>query len=734
MNLKQDGNGSVTVTMIVNGHGRPGEPRPFHAVLPPELWMHLAVVACGSRVEETLVMLKSAVLFSHRKIQFHIFTEDSLKPEFDKQLRQWPDSYTKKFEHRIYPITFSVGNSQEWKRLFKPCAAQRLFLPVILKDVDSLLYVDTDVLFLRPVDDIWKLLGQFNSTQLAAMAPEHEVPKIGWYSRFARHPFYGPAGVNSGVMLMNLTRIRSTQFKNSMIPTGLAWENMLYPLYQKYKNAITWGDQDLLNIIFYFNPECLYVFPCQWNYRPDHCMYGSNCKEAEREGVSVLHGNRGVYHDDKQPSFRALYEAIRDMGLKRHFSIRKITIPKLKDFEKRGKKEVCPVLDQFLCHVAKTGETMIQWSQFKGYFIFKLEKVMDDFRTSAPEPRGPPNPNVEYIPFDEMKERILKIVTGFNGIPFTIQRLCELLTDPRRNYTGTDKFLRGVEKNVMVVSCVYPSSEKNNSNSLNRMNGVMFPGNSPSYTDRSNINGPGTPRPLNRPKVSLSAPLTTNGLPESTESKESNLQQNEEKNHSDSPTSESEVSSMSPIKNKYPDEDAVESEGHEVKRLRFDKEGEVRETASQTTSSEISSVMVEETEALSSSQDKDKENSCTRQHCTEEDEEEDEEEEEESYMTSRDMIPERKNQEKESDDALTVNEETSEENNQMEESDLSQAEKDLHSEGSENTGPVSSGSDCHETEELIGSNSSKTGDSLSESSMENEEEASEVTDEPMEQD
>lgn len=159
-------------------------------------------------------MLKSAVLFSHRKIQFHIFTEDSLKPEFDKQLRQWPDSYTKKFEHRIYPITFSVGNPQEWKKLFKPCAAQRLFLPVILKDVDSLLYVDTDVLFLRPVDDIWKLLRQFNATQLAAMAPEHEIPKIGWYSRFARHPFYGSAGVNSGVMLMNLTRIRNAQFKN----------------------------------------------------------------------------------------------------------------------------------------------------------------------------------------------------------------------------------------------------------------------------------------------------------------------------------------------------------------------------------------------------------------------------------------------------------------------------------------------------------------------------------------
>ncbi|ELK38655.1 Serine/threonine-protein phosphatase 4 regulatory subunit 2 [Myotis davidii] len=404
------------------------------------------------------------------------------------------------------------------------------------------------------------------------------------------------------------------------------------------------------------------------------------------------------------------------------------------DFEKRGKKEVCPVLDQFLCHVAKTGETMIQWSQFKGYFTFKLEKVMDDFRTSAPEPRGPPNPNVEYIPFDEMKERILKIVTGFNGIPFTIQRLCELLTDPRRNYTGTDKFLRGVEKNVMVVSCVYPSSEKNNSNSLNRMNGVMFPGNSPTYTERANINGPGTPRPLNRPKVSMSVPMTTNGLPESTDDKDSNLQQTEDKSHSHSPTPGSESSSVSPMKNKHPVEDAVDAEGHEVKRLRFDRESEVRETASQTSSSEISSVLVEETDASSSSQDKDKESACSRQHCTEEeDEEEEEEEEEESFMTSREMIPERKNQEKESD-ALTVNEETSEENNQMEESGLTQAGKDFHSEDSENTGPGSGGSDCHETEELAEPSSNETGEVLSESSMENDDAATEVTEEPMEQD
>ena len=88
-------------------------------------------------------------------------------------------------------------------------------MPWIMKEVDSLLYVDTDILFLRPVDDIWSLLKKFNSTQIAAMAPEHEEPRIGWYNRFARHPYYGKTGVNSGVMLMNMTRMRRKYFKVS---------------------------------------------------------------------------------------------------------------------------------------------------------------------------------------------------------------------------------------------------------------------------------------------------------------------------------------------------------------------------------------------------------------------------------------------------------------------------------------------------------------------------------------
>ncbi|KAG7221577.1 hypothetical protein INR49_017108 [Caranx melampygus] len=253
------------------------------------------------------------------------------------------------------------------------------------------------------------------------------------------------------------------------------------------------------------------------------------------------------------------------------------------DFEKKGKRETCPVLEQFLCHVAKTGQPLIPWSQFKSYFMFKLEKVMDDFHAATPEQRGPHNPNVEYVPFEEMKKRILKIVDGYNGClcttlsnPFHHQRLCELLVDPKRNYTGTDKFLRGLEKNVMVVSCVYPTSEKNGASSVNRMNGVMFPGNSSLYSDSRNVNGPGIPKPLTRPKLSLSSSLSTNGLPDCPVSKSQSQLQRRLR----STTSEGDITPNSGIKNKHPEDEEEEEEGgsdadkQEVKRLKFNEKEE----------------------------------------------------------------------------------------------------------------------------------------------------------------
>ncbi|KAE8747209.1 hypothetical protein FOCC_FOCC006076 [Frankliniella occidentalis] len=267
----------------------------------------VAVVACGDRLDETLTMLKSALIFTEwwQPLRFIIFSDENLTSSFKEKLTEWKSLTNNSLEFELHPITFpQKGKAEEWRKLFKPCASQRLFLPGILSKTDSILYVDTDTLFLSPLKNIWNHFSAMNTSQMAALAFEHEDPNTGWYNRFAHHPFYGPYGVNSGVMLMNLTRMREFH-----------WEDYVIPVYKEFKLKITWGDQDIINIIFHYYPHKLYIYPCRFNYRSDHCMYMSVCSSAEKEGVAVLHGSRGTFHSEKQPAFRAVYRAFEEYQL-----------------------------------------------------------------------------------------------------------------------------------------------------------------------------------------------------------------------------------------------------------------------------------------------------------------------------------------------------------------------------------------------------------------------------------
>ncbi|XP_023241805.1 glucoside xylosyltransferase 1-like [Centruroides sculpturatus] len=266
--------------------------------------LQLAVVVCGKRLNQTMVSLKSAVALSKSALHLIIISDDANRNSLKERLLDWPDSILKRISFEIHPITFPEGTENEWKKLFKLCACQRLFLPTILQHIDALLYIDTDVIFLRPVEDIWAYFSKMNSSQIAGLSPEHEDFATGWYNRFARHPYYEPLGVNSGVMLMNLTRMRKFH-----------WQDYLQPIYQEYKLKIAWGDQDIINIIFHYHSDKLLIFPCDWNYRPDHCMYTSVCKSAEENGVAIVHGNRGVFVNNKQPAFRAIYSAMESYEL-----------------------------------------------------------------------------------------------------------------------------------------------------------------------------------------------------------------------------------------------------------------------------------------------------------------------------------------------------------------------------------------------------------------------------------
>ena len=55
-------------------------------------------------------------------------------------------------------------------------------------------------------------------------------------------PYYGKTGLNAGVMLLNMTRVKK-------FPGGWLDENM--DMFDKYRAHMTLGSQDILNMLFY---------------------------------------------------------------------------------------------------------------------------------------------------------------------------------------------------------------------------------------------------------------------------------------------------------------------------------------------------------------------------------------------------------------------------------------------------------------------------------------------------
>ncbi|KAI5749826.1 hypothetical protein M8J76_010490 [Diaphorina citri] len=188
----------------------------------------VALVVCGDRLQETLNLVKSALIFQLKNpLRIIILAEDNLIQSLEEKLGDWQVLRNHTFKFEIHNLKFPKGKEKDWKNLFKKCAAQRLFLPDILSHIDSVLYMDIDTLFLGPVLEVWRHFYLMNATQMAALVPEGEDVNSGWYSQYARHPYYGNTGVNSGVMLMNLTRMRS-----------FGWVNYLGPIFKEFRTKI----------------------------------------------------------------------------------------------------------------------------------------------------------------------------------------------------------------------------------------------------------------------------------------------------------------------------------------------------------------------------------------------------------------------------------------------------------------------------------------------------------------
>jgi len=297
--------------------------------------MHLMTVSCGrpnyqgikdikKPLDQSLTMIKSAALFAHQPLHIHVFTEDDMAPLFRGELESWPDHVKSRVKWTIQTIDYSKLPQdliEEWKRWYKPCGSFRLLTPMLLGETgeaDAAIYADSDVVFVKPIDHLWKKLKDFNQHEIMAIAPTagHALGGSRFNENFIQHDT-GLFQINSGVMVMNFTKILAADWSLSFneqehqkpgAPLKYGSE-LLLKYYRKYKDRAE-HDQKLLNIMFHFNPHLLHQLECSWNFKNNFCTDAGNvCNHAEEHGAGAVHGITSAFFGDVNPTFRALYEA-----------------------------------------------------------------------------------------------------------------------------------------------------------------------------------------------------------------------------------------------------------------------------------------------------------------------------------------------------------------------------------------------------------------------------------------
>ncbi|KAG7452641.1 PPP4R2-domain-containing protein [Guyanagaster necrorhizus] len=143
-----------------------------------------------------------------------------------------------------------------------------------------------------------------------------------------------------------------------------------------------------------------------------------------------------------------------------------------------------PEYDDVLQAIASTDVVQTEWSKLRDIIKFKIKESIDLFLSQAkPPPLPAPSPPltlsngglklppfpvrqlnhlnpiqapVSYMNREQAEQMKRYIYTELDEIdensPFTIQRVCELCLNPVRHYKSVGKYLRAVEKSLLVTS------------------------------------------------------------------------------------------------------------------------------------------------------------------------------------------------------------------------------------------------------------------------------------------
>eukprot|EP00887_Chlorella_sp_A99_P006236 scaffold3.g6236.t1 len=109
-----------------------------------------------------------------------------------------------------------------------------------------------------------------------------------------------------------------------------------------------------------------------------------------------------------------------------------------------------------LAETALTACVRYPWRLLRPLLHAVLDALFADYSAETEDDVGPPRPIPGYGGADALHTRLHALIDSHAAAPFTVQRLCEVLLEPRKQYRRLDKAGLALEKLLNVTSCVAP--------------------------------------------------------------------------------------------------------------------------------------------------------------------------------------------------------------------------------------------------------------------------------------
>ena len=169
----------------------------------------------------------------------------------------------------------------------------RLFIPRMFPQYDKVLYLDSDIIIL---DDIANLYNVDIKNNLLGAVPEQAVGNVYEFVQYSNN-YLGICEkmyFNAGILIMNLKELRNTGFEDKFVD-----------LLNKIKFTVA-QDQDYLNVIC---KDKVHYLPLRWNRTP----FGK-CSDNEDNGIVHFFLSYKPWHYDNVPFEKQFWTLAREAG------------------------------------------------------------------------------------------------------------------------------------------------------------------------------------------------------------------------------------------------------------------------------------------------------------------------------------------------------------------------------------------------------------------------------------